>query len=272
LNHGIDNGSGKNEPDSKKPWRSLKKKRYAEQDYGPDYDRRYSGGLNELNTMVEQRWIESHLGGGLILDAGAGTGRFAAALQDVARTIVALDSSAPMLASVHEKAPELALIHSDIYSIPAAENTFDGVVCMHVLFHLPDWPEVLKELARVVRPGGPVIFEMRSGDHVRLAQKVLKLFRLEPGRRKSGNRSQHTVYARRSEVRNAMQNCGLALEKAFPYDIGHAYYLAPLTGALEKLLAASKPIKAAAALCEMFLGPLFSRFLTYRTLYLGRKI
>lgn len=271
MNRGTSKIPEKNGSISKKPWRSLKKERYEKHHFGEDYDRRYSSGLNELTTLVECRWIETHLTGGLILDAGAGTGRFAAALGDAGRRMVAVDYSAPMLACLREKTPGLPLIRSDIYSIPVADNTFDAAICMHVLFHLPDWPEVLKELTRVVRPGGSVIFEMRSGDHVVLAEKVLKLLRVDPGGRESGDLSQRTVYARHTEVLRVMEDCGLQLQSRLPYDIGHAYYLAPLAGPLDKLLAAAPFVRTTAARCELLLGPLLPGALTYRTLYLGRK-
>jgi ubiquinone/menaquinone biosynthesis C-methylase UbiE len=263
---------GKSESPEKNSWRSLKKERYRQDQCVDEYDRRYSSGLNDLNTLVERRWIEDRIGNGLILDAGTGTGRFATSLSNADRRIVALDSSAQMLERLQQKAPNLGLVRSDIYRIPAADNTFDGAVCMHVLFHLPDWKEVLKELARVVRPEGPVIFEMRSGEHVALAKKVLKLFGSDPSGTKSKNRSEHTIYARRQEVRQAMEDCGLQLQKTFAYDIGHAYYLAPASGILERLLAGSGLIKAAGARCELLTGRALPSSLAYRTLFLGRKI
>ena len=272
MNRLTGEDSEKNGPTSERPWRALKKQRYQKDHHGEDYDRRYSSGLNELNTLVERRWIETHLCTGLILDAGAGTGRFAAVIGSANRRVVALDNSAPMLARLRGKIPDLPLIRSDIYRIPLEDNTFDGAVCMHVLFHLPDWPEVLKELARVVRPGGPVIFEMRSGDHVRLAERVLKLLKLSSSGHKSADRSEHTVYAGQSQVRQAMEDCGLQLQKAFAYDIGHAYYLAPAAGMLDRLLAASWFLRRTTARCELLLGRVLPRSVAYRTLYLGRKL
>ena len=80
--------------------RDLKKSRYETEDYGDSYDRRYCSGLNEVNTVVERGWIARRLEGELILDAGAGTGRFAAFLEARGKRVVALDSSAQMMAKV----------------------------------------------------------------------------------------------------------------------------------------------------------------------------
>ncbi|MEA2063052.1 MAG: class I SAM-dependent methyltransferase [Gemmatimonadota bacterium] len=271
-------GWEKTDPDGRapdnagKPWRETKKERYARTDYGQSYDRRYASGLNDLNTMVELAWIGSRLPPGLILDAGAGTGRFASALQSRDRQVTALDSSENMLAAIREKAPDMPLIRSDIYSLPSPDNTFDGAVCMHVLFHLPDWPEVLAEIARVLRPGGTVIFEMRSAEHVRLARKVLKSLDIDPAISGPADESQHTVYASSDEVRSAMAHCGLSLEKTLAYDISHAYYLKPVAGIIEKLFSGMGAVRQAAAWSELLLGPLLPKSMSYRTLFLGKKL
>ncbi len=251
--------------------RELKRSRYETEDYGERYDRRYSSGLNELNTLVERRWTARHLKGILVLDAGTGTGRFAAFLEDQGNTVIALDSSQAMLGALREKAPPIPSVQSDIYELPLSDNSFDAAVCMHVLFHLPDWPVVIAELARVLKPGGAVFFEMRSGEHVRAAEKLLRAFRINPPSRGKGDRSLATVYASRAEVRRAMESAGLALEKTLAYDLGHSYYLAPFASMLEWLYARLSWFRIAAGACELALGPLLPAWLTYRTLYLARK-
>ena len=251
--------------------RELKRSRYETEDYAERYDRRYGSGLNELNTLVERRWIVRHLKGALVLDAGAGTGRFTAFLENQGNTVVALDSSQAMLDALREKAPGIPSVRSDIYGLPLSDNSFDAVVCMHVFFHLPDWPVVLAELGRVLKPGGTVFFEMRSGEHVRAAEKLLRAFRITLPSRGKADRSVATVYASRAEVRRAMENAGLADEKTLAYDLGHSYYLAPFASLLEWLCARFSWFRIAAGACELALGPLLPDWLTYRTLYLARK-
>lgn len=44
-------------------------------------------------------------------------------------------------------------------SLPYADGSFDAVVCVDVLEHIPDWPRVLEEAARVLAPGGRFFFD-----------------------------------------------------------------------------------------------------------------
>jgi hypothetical protein len=48
----------------------------------------------------------------------------------------------------------LAMIKADITNIPYAENTFDVILCSHILEHIPDDRKAMSELHRVLRPGG----------------------------------------------------------------------------------------------------------------------
>jgi ubiquinone/menaquinone biosynthesis C-methylase UbiE len=46
------------------------------------------------------------------------------------------------------------MLHADIQNLPLADDGFDLVVCSHVLEHVPDDRQAMKELARVLKPGG----------------------------------------------------------------------------------------------------------------------
>ena len=48
----------------------------------------------------------------------------------------------------------------DVHNIPFLENTFDVVICNHVLEHVDDSDIVMKEFYRVMKPGGWGIFQV----------------------------------------------------------------------------------------------------------------
>lgn len=48
----------------------------------------------------------------------------------------------------------IADLHCDIQDIPLEDNSFDIVFCNHVLEHVPDDHKAMKELYRVLKPGG----------------------------------------------------------------------------------------------------------------------
>ena len=54
----------------------------------------------------------------------------------------------------------IADLHFDLHNIPLAESQFDVVFCNHVLEHVGDAMQCMKELNRVMKPGGWGIFQV----------------------------------------------------------------------------------------------------------------
>ena len=53
----------------------------------------------------------------------------------------------------------LADVKMDLHDIPFEENTFDIIFCNHVLEHVEDDIQCMKELCRVLKPGGWAILQ-----------------------------------------------------------------------------------------------------------------
>lgn len=92
-----------------------------------------------------------------LLDAGCGTGVFARALigegMSAAR-ITLLDPSAAMLARCSDIPARK--VQGRLEDLPFADGAFDIVTCAWALETVPDPDLALRELCRVVRPGGAV--------------------------------------------------------------------------------------------------------------------
>ena len=54
----------------------------------------------------------------------------------------------------------LADVKADICNLPFEDNTFDFILCNHVLEHIEDDIKAINELYRVMKPGGSGIFQI----------------------------------------------------------------------------------------------------------------
>jgi ubiquinone/menaquinone biosynthesis C-methylase UbiE len=97
-----------------------------------------------------------------ILDAGCGSGPLAKALVDRGATVTGFDASEAMLDLARKRLGEEAeLLVADLgQPLPFADDAFDDVVASLVFHYLEDWVEPLKEIRRVLRPGGRLIMSV----------------------------------------------------------------------------------------------------------------
>ena len=65
-----------------------------------------------------------------------------------------------MLAEARERCPpEVQLVQADARELPFPDASFDLVLGLDLLAHLPDTAQALRELTRVARVGGRVVFD-----------------------------------------------------------------------------------------------------------------
>jgi SAM-dependent methyltransferase len=96
-----------------------------------------------------------------VLDAGCGPGLYARILVDRGARVVGVDASAEMLRLAAKRVPEAELHLADLAApLPFADAAFDAVVSPLAIDHLRDWRPVLRELARVLAPGGVLVFSV----------------------------------------------------------------------------------------------------------------
>jgi len=94
---------------------------------------------------------------GAALDAACGTGRHAAYLASLGHSVVGIDTTAEMLRVAVEKVPAAQFETADLTAIPLSDGEVDLAVCTLALTHCSDLGPPIRELARVVRPGGHVV-------------------------------------------------------------------------------------------------------------------
>jgi SAM-dependent methyltransferase len=97
-----------------------------------------------------------------VLDLGCGEGRHVHGVHCVGGIdVVGLDLDEPSLAKAREGLAMLppnsgstTLLTGDAYNLPFEDAAFDVVICSEVLEHLHDYPRVLAQIRRVLKPGG----------------------------------------------------------------------------------------------------------------------
>ena len=113
-----------------------------------------------------------------VLDLATGTADLAMAVAEAhgSATVVGSDPSKNMLAVGEQKVGEagladrITLEQGDAQDLPYAADSFDGCCIAFGIRNVPDRPRALREMARVVRPGGRVaILELAEPDHGALA-------------------------------------------------------------------------------------------------------
>ena len=148
-------------------WISKTSARY----YAKSVNERASLAEIDLETQIRLLASNSKLGM-RVLDLGCGTGALTLKLAQAGYEVTGVDISQNMLAQLARRAKNLnmKLVQADIFSLPFPDSCFDSVVSRWVLPHFSNWGSALREVARVLKPGGVVVFDFPSREHVDHAQ------------------------------------------------------------------------------------------------------
>ena len=117
------------------------------------YDERVIEKMAEVAGIAE---------GSEIADVGTGTGFVAAGLAPRVKRVIGIDNASAMLRVAHENLDYLGvsnaeLLVGDLAGLPLADNSVDAAFANMVLHHAVDPVAMLKEMARIVRPGGTIV-------------------------------------------------------------------------------------------------------------------
>ena len=93
--------------------------------------------------------------GDTVLDAGCGEGTLSRMIAMKGAIVTGTDISEPNVANAKKIAEgeglTIAFQTADLENLPFPDNSFDVVVCSHVLEHIPDFDKGLQEIFRVAR-------------------------------------------------------------------------------------------------------------------------
>ncbi len=121
-------------------------------------------GYDSLRYALINRWDPAHLKtvdrllplepGDRVLEVGCGQGHLTKCLAERGIDIVGIDANphAPAVAGTDR------VLHMNAEALDFADESFDTVISVHAIEHIPPLDAALKEMARVLKPGGRALF------------------------------------------------------------------------------------------------------------------
>jgi SAM-dependent methyltransferase len=138
--------------------------------------RRYNR-IKKLHTVYEVYFIGAPLGEALagvarplLLDVATGTGRLPLAVlsgEDFFGRIVGVDHALLMLSeattALEPYGAQAEMVQGDAHALMFGDSAFDAVTCLEALEFMRDPRTVIREMIRVLRPGGVMLVSNRIG-------------------------------------------------------------------------------------------------------------
>jgi 2-polyprenyl-3-methyl-5-hydroxy-6-metoxy-1,4-benzoquinol methylase len=145
-------------------------------------DRRFGGAIGELVAGTQARVLTNMIGriqDRRILDVGTGTGRAALLFARGGARVTGVDASEEMLAIARQRAEAqhvgVRFEVGDAHALHFEERSFDAVVSLRLLMHVPNWPRCLSELCRVA--DRLVVVDYPSATSVALLESIARRIR-----------------------------------------------------------------------------------------------
>ena len=142
-------------------WKNQDKEYHEDSHVVESFDRRIVRKYrHEHKFYTIDRWVSELKANNakVVMDYGCATGTASLALLRNGMKAVSVDASAKMLKQVENKASLEGLkaetVMCDVEQMPFENKSFDGIMCLGVLHHLPNIPKAIEEQIRVLKTGG----------------------------------------------------------------------------------------------------------------------
>lgn len=131
-----------------------------------------------IEIVFDDLLARESLAGKTLLDAGCGTGWFAQRAAAQGAHVLALDVGIRLLGITREKC-RAKLVAGDVCRLPLVDDTVDIVVCSECIEHTHDPMKALREMCRVLKPGGTLVVTVPNKVW-RLSASFAEVFKLRP--------------------------------------------------------------------------------------------
>lgn len=141
-------------------------------DFAGWYERERHLPYHRMLDDLEVGLVERYAAGKDVLEVGCGTGLILGRVAEFARRAQGIDLSGGMLARAAQRGLHVA--QASATELPVATASVDVAYSFKVLAHIPDIAGAMREMARVVRPGGWVLAEFYNARSIRRLVKAVK--------------------------------------------------------------------------------------------------
>ncbi len=121
-----------------------------------------------LDRELLDRFADRVRGKGLVCDLGCGPGQVARYLHDKKIEICGVDVSAGMIEQARRLNPDIEFTQGDMLALKVPNESWAGVAAFYAIVNFPptDLAAVMRELNRVLRPGGSMVLSFHIGEQI----------------------------------------------------------------------------------------------------------
>lgn len=125
-----------------------------------------------MDAVINSFFLEHCPPRSKILDIGSGHGIVSLFLARHGHRVTACDVSEALLDVLAKSSSGLniEIRKGEAHEIPAGNGEFDVIVARMFLGHFPDWPDILREMARCCRAGGKLLIHFTSRENAEFGQ------------------------------------------------------------------------------------------------------
>ncbi len=107
------------------------------------------------------------------LDLCCGHGIVAKGLSEAGAQVTGIDFAPAMLELARQRAPDVAFVEGDATALAYQDDSFDAVTMGFGILHIPDSAQALREVKRVLRPGGKFAYSVWHGPEISAAFRIV---------------------------------------------------------------------------------------------------